>query len=175
MTVPDLPPKPPAPQWMPTPAPGRPRRWLPLAIVTAAILLEAAIVTAAIILGGEIRTDNGTHSSTAFRRQLPVSRQPSLAPPATLGEQPSRLSTLFPHYPMGGTGTHPTSTLTQRIAMRRLLARWTYSRQRSLQNRPTRRLQHMSTCRQSTPKCRNCPTMLTPPSMGFQVILRWPR
>jgi hypothetical protein len=58
--------EPPAqPQWVPTPAPGQPRRWLPLAIVTAAILLAAAIVAAAIILSGVMRNNTGTHSSTA--------------------------------------------------------------------------------------------------------------
>lgn len=66
MTAPDLPPEPPAqPRWMPTPAPKPPRRWLPLAIVTAAIFLGAAIVAAAIILSDVIRDDAGTHSLTA--------------------------------------------------------------------------------------------------------------
>jgi hypothetical protein len=65
MTAPDLPPEPPAqPQWVPTPAPGPPRRWLPLAIVTAAILLAAAIVAAAIILSDVIRDNTGTHSAS---------------------------------------------------------------------------------------------------------------
>ena len=53
MTAPNPPPKPSAlPPWAPAIAPVRPRRWLPVAIVTAAILLAGAIVAAAIILSG---------------------------------------------------------------------------------------------------------------------------
>jgi hypothetical protein len=66
---PSTPPAP--PPWPPVAPPARPRRWLPLAIVTAAILLGAAIVAAAIVFSGRGSNNNGapsvnaSHSTTA--------------------------------------------------------------------------------------------------------------
>jgi hypothetical protein len=66
MTVPDLPPEARTPpRSVRAAAPGPPRRWLPLAIVTATILLAAAIVAAAIILSGSMSDNPGTLSLTA--------------------------------------------------------------------------------------------------------------
>jgi hypothetical protein len=52
-------------------APERPRRWLPLAIVTAAILLGAAIVGAAIIVSGG-RHNNAAPTTTVSQSPTPT-------------------------------------------------------------------------------------------------------